>query len=307
MKITTRLIALTCVAASTLGFPGIMSSAADAQEATRETSRLLVAQAAPSDAEKQAFESAKELGTVEAWDAFLSTYPSGFYADLARAYVKKLAEPSGTPAKPVTTPAAPLMRPSIGMLSMAPPAKSVADMPTAAKRPCSERFDLRTQTSDTPARITFINYGKDPIEVYWLDEKGQQQLFGEIKQNRQAAVETAYSHPWLVTDLAAKCIAIALPSPGPQVFVIGTETSTAAPSTKTEKKTSSGSSCSSGQIRVDGRCIAKKDAASFCGPGYMVRNGKCVSKYEDQPAAPSQPRCPKGQVWSPQELCHYDD
>jgi hypothetical protein len=42
------------------------------------------------DDQKSAFESAKELGTVEAWQAFLSNFPSGFYADLARAYVKKL-------------------------------------------------------------------------------------------------------------------------------------------------------------------------------------------------------------------------
>ncbi len=47
---------------------------------------------APGGDEKAAFAAAKELGTVEAWDAFLSNYPKGFYADLARAYVKKLAE-----------------------------------------------------------------------------------------------------------------------------------------------------------------------------------------------------------------------
>ena len=51
-----------------------------------------------SDPEKQAFEAAKELGTVEAWDAFLSNYSAGFYADLARAYVKKLAEEPAAPA-----------------------------------------------------------------------------------------------------------------------------------------------------------------------------------------------------------------
>jgi uncharacterized protein YecT (DUF1311 family) len=57
------------------------------------------ARAEPADAEKDAFEAAKELGTVEAWDAFLSNYPTGFRADLARAYVKKLAqEPAAPPA-----------------------------------------------------------------------------------------------------------------------------------------------------------------------------------------------------------------
>lgn len=48
--------------------------------------------ASDEEAEKEAFEAAKALGTVEAWDAFLTHYPNGFRADLARAYVKKLAD-----------------------------------------------------------------------------------------------------------------------------------------------------------------------------------------------------------------------
>jgi hypothetical protein len=63
---------------------------------------MRVAEAGGSSDESRAFEAAKELGTVEAWDAFLSNYPKGFHADLARAYVKKLGEgaaPDG-PGKP---------------------------------------------------------------------------------------------------------------------------------------------------------------------------------------------------------------
>ena len=52
--------------------------------------------------EKEAFESAKELGTTEAWNAFLSNFPSGFHADLARAYLKKLGETSAPPGYGVT-------------------------------------------------------------------------------------------------------------------------------------------------------------------------------------------------------------
>ncbi len=40
--------------------------------------------------EKEAFDSAKELGSIEAWEAFLNVFPTGFRADLARAYVRKL-------------------------------------------------------------------------------------------------------------------------------------------------------------------------------------------------------------------------
>ncbi len=67
--------------------------------ATADAGEIVIAQANSSKAQKDAFESAKELGTVEAWDAFLSSYPEGFYADLARAYAKKLAEPEPSDAR----------------------------------------------------------------------------------------------------------------------------------------------------------------------------------------------------------------
>ncbi|WP_439541151.1 right-handed parallel beta-helix repeat-containing protein [Hyphomicrobium sp.] len=41
---------------------------------------------------KEAFDAAKELGTIEGWNAFLESYPEGFLSNLARAYVKKLKE-----------------------------------------------------------------------------------------------------------------------------------------------------------------------------------------------------------------------
>jgi hypothetical protein len=45
---------------------------------------------------KEAFEAARQLGTVKAWNAFLARYPSGFYTDLAQAYIDKLG---GSPAQ----------------------------------------------------------------------------------------------------------------------------------------------------------------------------------------------------------------
>ncbi len=50
--------------------------------------------------EQEAFNSAKELGTIEAWEAFLTNFPSGFRADLARAYVNRLATSGGRAASP---------------------------------------------------------------------------------------------------------------------------------------------------------------------------------------------------------------
>lgn len=59
------------------------------------------AAAADTVSAKQAFDDAKELGTVEAWNAFLESYPDGFHANLARAYLKKLgAKPAAAAAPP---------------------------------------------------------------------------------------------------------------------------------------------------------------------------------------------------------------
>jgi hypothetical protein len=78
------------------------------------------AQAADTSA-KEAFEAAKELGTTEAWEAFLANFPSGFYADLARAYIKKLSAEAGgattsspSQARRPATPDAPLRPPAAG-------------------------------------------------------------------------------------------------------------------------------------------------------------------------------------------------
>ena len=74
---------------------------------------------------KEAFEAAKELGTAEAWNAFLESYPSGFHADLARAYLKKL----GAPAPKAETAEEPKKR------DAPPPKTEAAKKPAPAKKP----------------------------------------------------------------------------------------------------------------------------------------------------------------------------
>jgi hypothetical protein len=60
------------------------------------------------------YEAAAKVGSVEAWDAFLTKHPKGFYADLARAQRAKLSvapasgRPSGAVTKPNSVPAAAL-------------------------------------------------------------------------------------------------------------------------------------------------------------------------------------------------------
>lgn len=50
--------------------------------------------------EKEAFELAKDVGTIQAWNAFLKEYPRGFRAEIAKSYIQKLkTSPSGSTSR----------------------------------------------------------------------------------------------------------------------------------------------------------------------------------------------------------------
>lgn len=55
--------------------------------------------------EESAFQATKELGTADAWNAFIANYPDGFRADLARAYLKKLSDQPAAAAPAIPQPA----------------------------------------------------------------------------------------------------------------------------------------------------------------------------------------------------------
>jgi hypothetical protein len=273
-----------------------------------------------SNSEKEAFESAKELGTAEAWEAFLANYPSGFHADLARAYVKKLgagSPPSDpgvtglnvTTAPPPAAPNAQALGPVLSSISKAPDTKTLAEIPYPAQRSCSERANLRSESSDTPAKVTFVHYSGPRRDVHWLDYSGQAQNMITIKPGQQTTADTFLTHPWMITDASGNCIEIVLPRPVPSVVRFG------APS-QPAKSSSSETKCRRGYLRIEGKCIKKRDAATYCGPGYRLQGNKCVQGYQAPKPQAQRPSwqieaikkgCKPGMGWNAQEGCHEND
>lgn len=231
-------------------------------------------------AEKDAFASAKELGTVEAWNAFLGSYPSGFHADLARAYIKKLSEPTQ--------------------------AATAAPSPAAAPAPAADEFPM---VAASWGGIVRSGPGQTFSKTDSLREGQPVTLMGrtDVMENGFPWFKIAYEgdgsgYQWggiLCStgaerqDMYKTCSASPPPRNDPP----------AAASRVKPKKAAVG--CSSGRIMIDGQCIKKSAAASFCGPGYRAQGGKCVLR--SQPAPVARSKCPKGQVWNAQEGCHYDD
>ena len=124
---------------------------------------------------KEAFDAAKELATVDGWNAFLARHPEGFLSDLAKAYVQKL---SGSDA--ATIPDKP------------PAASSTAAAPTAESTPVSARpavmpaIDRGAQFMGFPEK--FNRYYTDPswlpLKVIYVSPTG-----GGDGSSREAAMQ----------------------------------------------------------------------------------------------------------------------
>ncbi|MFA5951372.1 MAG: hypothetical protein WC807_13925 [Hyphomicrobium sp.] len=150
----------------------LVASAPAARSETRATAghsapRIEIAQAATTDnsAEKQAFEAAKELGTVDAWDAFLANYPTGFHADLARAYVKKLA--GAAPASAAGAPSA--SAPAAAVVTVANVTEVSYNEGTFFQRGPKSWFEQRS--NGTP-EIRYSETGRSDLGVELVDESG---------------------------------------------------------------------------------------------------------------------------------------
>jgi len=254
-----------------------------------------MAQAQPADAEKQAFESAKELGTVEAWDAFLANYPTGFHADLARAYVKKLAG-AATPA-PLPTPPA-------------------ASLPSAREVACGEATKLRSELSKEPATIRFINQSDATLVIQWIDFKGALKEYGELQPGAELTQETFVTHPWIAAYQEGSCRQLFLPMPGGSVARLLPEDqlpgSRKAAGSFDEHGPTPEQSCKDSGMDYDGAaCVPRKKTsekpskatierrakAACVDQGMIYLNGKCAPKTKaerDRGTKNKNKACPAG-------------
>lgn len=122
--------------------------------------------------QKDAFDAAKDLGTIEAWEAFLKSYPKGFYADLARAYVRKLGASSAAPRKrqPARTRSQP---------------KPQARLTTVTAEPGTTPWRLRSfETDDGNTREMAAAVASDGVELLFYCA-GKQRLTGIIRESKR--------------------------------------------------------------------------------------------------------------------------
>jgi hypothetical protein len=110
---------------------------------------------------REAFDATRDLDTVKAWEAFLANFPTGFYADPARAYLKKHRDARAAPSQSHAAEASPKTQPaSGGDLDDLPPTDPGKPAVTRGGRYMgfAERFNrYYTDPAWTPARVLYVS------------------------------------------------------------------------------------------------------------------------------------------------------
>jgi hypothetical protein len=240
------------------------------------------------DQEKAAFASAKELGTADAWNAFLSAYPSGFHADLARAYLKKLEQGPAAAGAPPSGPST----------SGATEAPIVPSSARAGELSCSEQSTLRSQHSREPTKITFINRSGMYRAFLWIDFKGALQSYGGVNPGEQITFDTFRTHPWVIATGPGDCLQIFMPAAEPSVVELQRlPADDGKPLSRVEKKIEKKVEkkplvCGKNYKLRNGKCVLIQNCGAnayrsaegdcYCNKGYKMQNGKCVWPQDKQ-------------------------
>lgn len=231
--------------------------------------------------EKDAFEVAKDLGTREAWNAFLASYPTGFYADMARAYLSKAGEQPATQAPP--PPAAAATAPP--QAPVLPPSSA-----RAGQRECSERTALRSAKSIESTKITFVNKSGMYRGIMWIDHQGRPQDYGGVNSGDQVTFDTYRAHPWMIVTGPGDCLQIFMAAAEPAIVELvrlkADGPPAPGPASAPPPRTAKPLVCGENYRLQNGQCVLVQNCGAnayrspegdcYCNKGYRMQSGKCV-------------------------------
>jgi hypothetical protein len=271
------------------------------------TWRSEAAAAEPADtSEKDAFEAAKALGTAKGWDAFLSHYPSGFHADLARAYLKKIAGPDAPPSPPAA-------------------AMSAGPSNPARELPCKDAKKLSSERSTQPAKIHFVNESGATLVIQWIDFKGNLKEYAQLKPGDDMTQDTFLSHPWIAAYQEGSCRQLFLPKEGVSLARLLPEDQLSKAEEPGDHGPTPEQTCKDAGQDYDGsKCVARKKAsakpskatierrakAACVDIGMIYVNGKCAPKTKverDAAASNKNKVCPAGTYRNPYGKCQPNE
>jgi hypothetical protein len=118
------------------------------------------------------------------------------------------------------------VEPSTAPASRRPSSRSPASpAPTTAPArvtllPADHERGLRSVESHRETEIKFVNHRDEPIVINWLDYRGARERYGILDTGGVREQPTYVNHPWVITDLRGRSLAVLLPTTRPAQVTI---------------------------------------------------------------------------------------
>lgn len=85
---------------------------------------------------------------------------------------------------------------------------------------CSGFGKVKSQNSNTPVTVTFVNKSGEYRSVMWIDFKGSPVSYANLDPGKSYTINTYVTHPWMFTDGPGNCVEMFMPRAGVKKFNI---------------------------------------------------------------------------------------
>lgn len=141
--------------------------------------------------------------------------PAGVHADSAPVAVTDPGRFSPAPQIPVSVEPS-TARPSLTSSWLPPVSPAPTTAPaTVTVLPVDQERGLRSVVSDRETQIKFVNHRDEPVVINWLDYQGARERYGILAAGGVREQVTYLNHPWVITDLRGRSLAVLLPTTRP--------------------------------------------------------------------------------------------
>ena len=80
--------------------------------------------------------------------------------------------------------------------------------------------NVKSQNSNTPVTVTFVNKSGEFRGVMWADFKGKLVSYANLNPGESFTINTFVTHPWIFTDGPGNCVEMFMPRIGVSKFNI---------------------------------------------------------------------------------------
>jgi hypothetical protein len=148
----------------------------------------------------------------------------------------------------------------------------------SAHASCNEQ-GLRSQKSDKPTTIEFINKSKRTISVYWIDFKGKRKLYHTLRPGQRVGQETFRTHPWIMTTERGRCLESVVAGKGKNRLVYASSGGGFGVSSSEDEDSANGEDDEDGAVDNTKKPPKQTASVGFCGNYKQTSSsaGQCAN------------------------------